>query len=763
MNSQEILFQLTNVGSTPVSSKNDTMTTPTSGSNTSSPRRWTELFSKKRAKTPSISTPSTSSSAVSSLHDGSPVRPGSKQSFRHFNIDSALQYPPVMQSPESYHSAGNGNGSGHGNVQVGKKPHRRGGNKSWKNEKCCICRDLCSFKGSTERVIILQCNHMCHEDCLMVSLNPVSKTFDLYDALPKCQMCSMLCVPSQEDMKQRLRNHLLTVNSSSSDQLSSAIPQLQSQLKPHNTPENTRTGIGPLAPPPPPLSMRNDVKTTATNRDIRLSFASSLKPPVFVTPSVRDSWRLPRASSIKRRSNNYRGSTISALSSITSSSSLYNDSQLVCSLHIQRQYFMQAFLTSFEEIKPWEIDSRYGLLRLIDNFLISLDDQGFKQCCCYLFSEYLLLCQPSSKASSNVLQFSSYRFLQLNSPANIELIDATTLELKAKTGERVRIKPFNSDTKSLEKWITAFFDPTLTFGNLDFTSIPLPDFVSAMPSAEDSRTIIVRRQNTINETIVTAGPRDSTLFTSISSILSIKRSTPRELNVILQVDRRKLKSENLITIKNVLSALTWKYHDFNCCIVGVDGLIVKIGGAREILDSWAEISDAGTQPFSPALMYKTWYKERGKVCNNAGVLVISNASMETGKTCLFHDYRMFANVGKRHVNELKIKVGFLNVDYTNKIKELVEIQDWNELLEAVSYSFNINFDDDDDDDDDEGDSDTSDSFSVGSSEFNKSLNSDNERLVRPPSPTSFEDIEADSHSQFDDDSELQHSIIYDYL
>ena len=43
------------------------------------------------------------------------------------------------------------------------------------------------------------------------------------------------------------------------------------------------------------------------------------------------------------------------------------------------------------------------------------------------------------------------------------------------------------------------------------------------------------------------------------------------------------------------------------------------------------------------------------------------------------------------VNEIKIRVGYLNMDYTDKIEELIEVDTWDFLLEAVCCAFNFDF------------------------------------------------------------------------
>ena len=162
--------------------------------------------------------------------------------------------------------------------------------------------------------------------------------------------------------------------------------------------------------------------------------------------------------------------------------------------------------------------------------------------------------------------------------------------------------------------------------------------------------------------------------------------------MILQLDTKKLGEASKISIKNFLTVVNWKFMSLNCCVVDSDGNIVKCNDSSNIANMWDKNWKA-LQPFSPEYIHKNWYENKGHICRNTGVLVVSNASMDSDKSCLFRDYKIFADLGKRHANELKVKVGFLNCDYSEKIREMVEVEDWNELLEVVAYAFNLSFDD----------------------------------------------------------------------
>lgn len=633
MNSNDMLFQLTNVGSSPIHKNEPPQVTL---SNNSSPRRWTELFSKKKVKTPPTGSPSTirsnnysdyqNSPSISSLPHSSGVLEGSSGLFQDTNNTPLVR--PV-----------------------------RSNGKCWKNEPCCICSDLCCFKGSVERVVQLQCKHICHEDCLMVGVDICGSFKNLHDALPKCVFCQLACIPKDAETKEKIRMHLLSASASSEP-----ISQPGIKLGSFNL--------------DPPAQMSSD----------------ECQNPRTTTGQLRRDKEILKLSRYSRRHSNFRGSTISGVSSIISSSS-HTDKSLP-PLHVQRQYFMQGFFTSFLDMEPWEIDSKYGLLRLVDDFFISLGD-SFKHYICYLFREYMIICKPTSSEQMPFTQYSSYQIFQLKKPASIHLLDSKTLEISFVNDENLKMKQYGDDSQPLEKWITAFFDPLLCFGKFDFTSIKVPHFLSALAQASGSATNLSRRKS-VNGTRKLASIHESNVLTSVSSILSLRKSKPEDLAVILQIDRRKVDDANLHTIMNLLRILSWKFSSVNCCVVDEKKNILNIDKVLRVVDSWNELTEISCE-FSPRYVYEQFYERGGNRCKSSGVLVVSNSSMELKKSCLFENYDCFANSGRRHVYDLKIKVGFLNHDYSEHIQELVEVENWGGLLEVIAYAFNLNFDDLDED------------------------------------------------------------------
>nr|3FZE_A Chain A, Protein STE5 [Saccharomyces cerevisiae] len=193
-------------------------------------------------------------------------------------------------------------------------------------------------------------------------------------------------------------------------------------------------------------------------------------------------------------------------------------------------------------------------------------------------------------------------------------------------------------------------------------------------------------------------------LTTISSILSLKREKPDNLAIILQIDFTKLKEEDsLIVVYNSLKALTIKFARLQFCFVDRNNYVLDYGSVLHKIDSLDSISNlkskSSSTQFSPIWLKNTLYPEN--IHEHLGIVAVSNSNMEAKKSILFQDYRCFTSFGRRRPNELKIKVGYLNVDYSDKIDELVEASSWTFVLETLCYSFGLSFDEHDDDDEED--------------------------------------------------------------
>lgn len=228
----------------------------------------------------------------------------------------------------------------------------------------------------------------------------------------------------------------------------------------------------------------------------------------------------------------------------------------------------------------------------------------------------------------------------------------------------------------------------------------------------DNDTVIIRRGFTLNSGECS---RQSTVdsiqsvLTTISSILSLKREKPDNLAIILQIDFTKLKEEDsLIVVYNSLKALTIKFARLQFCFVDRNNYVLDYGSVLHKIDSLDSISNlkskSSSTQFSPIWLKNTLYPEN--IHEHLGIVAVSNSNMEAKKSILFQDYRCFTSFGRRRPNELKIKVGYLNVDYSDKIDELVEASSWTFVLETLCYSFGLSFDEHDDDDEEDNDDST---------------------------------------------------------
>lgn len=81
--------------------------------------------------------------------------------------------------------------------------------------------------------------------------------------------------------------------------------------------------------------------------------------------------------------------------------------------------------------------------------------------------------------------------------------------------------------------------------------------------------------------------------------------------------------------------------------------------------------------------------------SSLNVVVMSSTEMDIDNNCLFNDFYTSSND-----NVLKLHVGFLNVDYSEDINDLVEINSWYDMMEILCFSLNLEFGQDDLDYDD---------------------------------------------------------------
>ncbi|AGO13965.1 AaceriAGR104Wp [[Ashbya] aceris (nom. inval.)] len=571
--------------------------------------------------------------------------------------------------------------------------------KSIVNARCCLCDEPVSTRSNGERIITLECDHSCHEDCLLVFLEENSSDAsqnrneedDIYAVFPACKACEYSagvnkCIPKDETLRDKLISQYL---------IKRTKPILRSQVSPLPPMDI------PLTKPARPFGLQNTKRSVQRPAPLTLTSMPLLSPP--------------------RKRN---GSVTSSISSLASSVQVKgNDPSAEAStryLAVLRSYFVQSLLVNYPD---WEVDSSFGLLRLVDSFSCSSEHGtgGYQDSVLYLFEHRLVVGIPVNMPTHTMVgvKFSSIRDYDISS-FKVDTFQSSVLKLTF-DNDTIYISEglLSHTTKVLEKWISALLNIDMLVNSTNFTStLPLPDLededihsirrMDIMTRATDvNNSVIVRRSVCAHEKSMAKNAENSTMRATINSILSLKRRYPDELCLFFQIDTAKVQAVDYKILANICKAILWKFSAAKVALADKNGGIVTMSTLKAFISLFSSIDDLLTRhetrrKLSPDLVYRHFYGEER--LTNIGVCIISNSAMQYGKSLLLMDYSIFCNIGKRRPNELKVKVGYLNTDYSDQVYELVETGGWGDVLEVVCYSFNMAFGQDDysdDDDDDE--------------------------------------------------------------
>lgn len=600
--------------------------------------------------------------------------------------------------------------------------------KSYIHEPCSLCLEFISCRTLGEKVVPLECGHLVHEECLVAYFDSPTK-FDINDMFPYCRKCDndVRCLPSDLQLRDSCISRALVSGSPRFKRFQDIAPKERLVDK---------VSSDSISIPNRLLSME----------DFRLNAGPSRSRS---NKSVKDlSLRL-------KPNNNFRGSVVSGISSVISSVSDFSVSQPQDSnggisitehkppLAALRSYYTHLLMENFpNQLHGWKIDANFGLLRLVDRLMFSEDGKKYQDACCYLFTNALLIAlvsptfdpkisagirlhtyvtyHPLSDTSVDSLNSSVLKCTILSATPNAKLMHGSTLYLTEALD--------SASSQVIEKWISALLNKDILFGNSALSStLPPPPIIEEetrrslmveLPGAS-SLDLDVSEQIDDNEAIVrtsTVISNNQSRRTTITSLLSLKRGRPTLLALVLQLDPSRLKDAELIGLVNSLMALTFKIRDARLCLVDLEGGIVSQGLVREQLsvvkDLKSTVKDHNRARFNPADFKNEFIWEN---VDKIGIAVISNTLVESGKSCLFMDYNSFAGINRTRPHELKIHIGFLNVDYTDCISELVEVASAHDLLETLCYGFNLSFeeeDDNNDDDDEDFDNDVSYEYDV---------------------------------------------------
>ncbi|QLL32038.1 hypothetical protein HG536_0C02070 [Torulaspora globosa] len=612
--------------------------------------------------------------------------------------------------------------------------------KSFLNCVCTVCDEPIFTRSHGERIIELECGHTTHHECLLVSLEASRdiKSGEILDAFPSCTKCQeeckkdVKCLPKNHDLKDKLISEfLINKNLGSAGGI-----RRRSSTQAH-------PGLASFLSSPAVTTAKHDVQQHLMPA-MTWSTRSAFQVPLVEDGQMKrkPSRAIPQSHSISK------GSSWTASSSIVSSA---NDLTSIISadvsvlessqrgplersqLPILRAYFMEVLLANFEgSIINWEVDSVYGLLRLADKLLVSSDGTTYANCLCYLFEKALIVANISSENFDNLIstRLTDLKVFAPISGIKVEAVESSifkcTIASDASYQELFLTETLNTDTSQIiQKWISGLLNHDFIFDESNFTStLPIPPIIRQLKGRADrgsligmvgsskiielagldqlSDSVIVRRGLKLppaSAEVHTEIETMETVMTTISSILSLKREKPDDLVVVVQCNFEDPSFANsLPIIHNSIKALNIKFRDLKICVVNAKGYVVQHGLADKISfgpDSITSFQrNSVAKKFNPQWLREAFYPSG--VLGNVGVAVVSATSMEEEKSCLLMDYKPFTCSGRRRPNELKVKVGYLNVDYSDSIDELVEVAAWANVLEALSYSFSLVFGDDED-------------------------------------------------------------------
>lgn len=551
--------------------------------------------------------------------------------------------------------------------------------RSFVTNSCTLCDELIAAKSDNEKIVELECTHLCHYDCLMLFADSTS--------LPVCTHCHQYkhkeneCVPIEEHIKDRL--------------ISKYLLNRQNSLDPPKSQQNFRKT----------LINRNRPETSSSSASLNIK--TSQKP------------------------FNY-------------GSSKNGNSVAHYPLPLVRTYFIDWLLNemiSRTPIEPWKLDDSFGLLRLVDIMQVSIDSpNSYTNVICMLFErvlvvisvkdDYMLMQQTTSLDITGFVakDIRLFSLLLKNQRANtvIGTVMALTTEelsldyfentLEENRNCELYLKSCSHKIEIIQKWIVGFLNRGIVFDQDNITStcsylpimknsktdnailglfrsnkiIEMGSLNNAHQSIIFKRSINVTNLSNNKESII------DTMNTTISSILSLKRERPSNIVMLLQLDVNKiLEDGSLSIIINTLKAIKLKYPDFLVVVLNkyMQVQITKLISNLD-LGSLGHIANGNeNSPLNIKLIKESLFGVNE--IDNVAVVAVSNCSMDKNTCCLYSNFRPFVSKGRKRPNELKIKVGYSNNDYSDQINELVEIENWNFLLETLCYSFSLDFDDND--------------------------------------------------------------------
>lgn len=354
-----------------------------------------------------------------------------------------------------------------------------------------------------------------------------------------------------------------------------------------------------------------------------------------------------------------------------------------------------------DKLNKKNIDTDLGLLRISNMFEVCkvLDSKDtFYLCRCYLFEKMLIL-DFFDKRTKN-----EFRMIKISSESvNVDVVNKHIFRVSCLNSKDINIFQFKSvdknNSKILEKWISALLDFNLEFYDQPFTTNDIDKNASSSINTIDEN----------SEDTVSMGLQDVIIKksnTEVSTNVPIKSyGNVEDLIMIIQLDSiKKIKKRENLNLINSIKSLN-KYFNkkkkmLKFVILDEKSKILCIGSSKDVLDQ-LDGSLKFEQIRGKILTETSWSNSVIQKYfmdideSSLNVVVMSSTEMDIDNNCLFNDFYTSSND-----NVLKLHVGFLNVDYSEDINDLVEINSWYDMMEILCFSLNLEFGQDDLDYDD---------------------------------------------------------------
>lgn len=235
--------------------------------------------------------------------------------------------------------------------------------KRYNNTKCALCQDLLTMTLSGEVIVLLECGHMCHKNCLKLMS---SDGRDLIN----CGVCNSHALYFDDDIDNNFDLHI------------SNIPNIGPSF---TTPEQLSLDYQPVVKP---TSVSTKAPFTPVDQ-IGASFVINNQletPPSLHNNPTYDIYK-PRINCISETNEPNFGllNEVSFVLNIKSPQ-IFNDSQNIKLEELQLKHQVQEFIKT-----TFEIDNEVGELIMFDKLEISVNGETWDRITAYLFEDYLLL------------------------------------------------------------------------------------------------------------------------------------------------------------------------------------------------------------------------------------------------------------------------------------------------------------------------------------------------------------------------------------